>query len=324
MKLLAKQPKHSVIDFCTALELFLKARLLREHWALVVSKIEDADLQSFRNGDFQSVTMDKCVQRLHHITNEKLHPHEEQCFQAIRNHRNKVVHFFHRAYSPPINPSLLADIVTEQYKAWFYLHRLLTVRWASLFVPYTKKIAALDKLLRRNRQFLASKFKAQESEILAAKKTGTIFHTCHSCSFPAAQVSVEAEPLHSRKCLVCGWGFNFLLVPCPKCDKDVIVESEEGGECEHCETSIGFGELMEKFGPREDPKEESAIAYCSFCEDFDATAVPFGEELYLCLNCLELQSSVGQCGYCGDLITGNTDDSSVCGCFRCGGPDLKD
>src|SRR5262249_9189194 len=111
LKLLEKHPKHSVIDFCTALELFLKARLLREHWALVVSRIEDANLQSFKNGDFQSVTMDKCLQRLHHITNEKLHLHEEKCFEEIRNHRNKVVHFFHRAYNPPVDPSLLADIV---------------------------------------------------------------------------------------------------------------------------------------------------------------------------------------------------------------------
>jgi hypothetical protein len=28
-------PNYAVIDFCTAIELFLKARLLLEHWALV-------------------------------------------------------------------------------------------------------------------------------------------------------------------------------------------------------------------------------------------------------------------------------------------------
>lgn len=32
MKELENQPKYAVIDFCTALELFLKARLLKEHW----------------------------------------------------------------------------------------------------------------------------------------------------------------------------------------------------------------------------------------------------------------------------------------------------
>jgi hypothetical protein len=32
MKELENQPKYAVIDFCTALELFPKARLLKEHW----------------------------------------------------------------------------------------------------------------------------------------------------------------------------------------------------------------------------------------------------------------------------------------------------
>jgi hypothetical protein len=59
LKELEKGPKYSVIDFCTALELFLKARLFKEHWALVVAKIEDAKIQSFKSGDFQSVTVDK-------------------------------------------------------------------------------------------------------------------------------------------------------------------------------------------------------------------------------------------------------------------------
>ena len=33
-----RSPKYSMIHFCAALELFLKARLLREHWSLVVTR----------------------------------------------------------------------------------------------------------------------------------------------------------------------------------------------------------------------------------------------------------------------------------------------
>ena len=43
---LEKRPKYSVIHFAMSVELFLKARLLREHWSLVVSKIEKASLQT--------------------------------------------------------------------------------------------------------------------------------------------------------------------------------------------------------------------------------------------------------------------------------------
>ena len=102
------------------------------------------------------------------------------------------------------------------------------------------------------------------------------------------------------------------------------VESEEGGKCENCDVMIGFDNLMEKFGPNDRPDEESSVAYCSNCDHFEASVVPFGNEEYLCLNCLELYSDVGTCGWCGDLITGDTDGTSIWGCFRCDGPDLSD
>ena len=52
-------PKHSVINFCAALELFLKARLLVEHWSLIVLRPDAAELEKFKTGDFQSVSMAK-------------------------------------------------------------------------------------------------------------------------------------------------------------------------------------------------------------------------------------------------------------------------
>jgi hypothetical protein len=98
-----KQPKYSVIHFYMALELFLKARLFREHWALVVSKTDKATLQTFQTGDSNSVSMDECLLRLANITNESLMQHEHDCFKTIRDHRNKLVHFFHSDYRPPID-----------------------------------------------------------------------------------------------------------------------------------------------------------------------------------------------------------------------------
>ena len=47
------EPKYSVINFCSAVELFLKARLLKEHWALVVAK--NPKMDEFLKGDFKSI-----------------------------------------------------------------------------------------------------------------------------------------------------------------------------------------------------------------------------------------------------------------------------
>jgi hypothetical protein len=321
---LEKRPKYSVIHFYMALELFLKARLLREHWVLVVSKVEKASIQSFQSGDFQSVVIDECLDRLAKIVGETIGAHEHECFSRMRDHRNKLVHFFHQDYQPPIDYTTLAKIVSEQCKAWFYLHRLLTSKWSSHFGPYRKKIANLDKLVRGNRHFLAAKFKALAPEIEAEKKKGIRFAACYICQFESAQISAHRKPLFSQTCLVCGACTHFLEIACPKCGKPILIEEEGSGECPECETSVGLEFLLEKLGPYEDPKEDSQIARCSECENFEPSVIPFGEHEYLCLNCLALHDGVGQCGYCGELITGDTANTSIFGCFVCPGPRLPD
>src|SRR5262245_51295689 len=65
-----RSPKYSMIHFCAALELFLKARLLQEHWSLVVSRPEGASLLRYRAGDFHSVSMGEALKRLRNIANE--------------------------------------------------------------------------------------------------------------------------------------------------------------------------------------------------------------------------------------------------------------
>ena len=321
---LEKFPKYSVIHFYMALELFFKARLLREHWALVVSKVEKASLQAFHNGDFISVTLDECIDRLKNIASESIQTHEYECFRTIRDHRNKLVHFFHPDYQHPIDGKILTQIVSEQLKAWFYLHRLLTINWRIHFVAYLRQIARLEKLIRSHQHFLLSKFKALSPEIIAAKKTGKSFVLCSVCGYEAARIDKHRDPLFERNCLVCGWGFPFLKIPCPQCNKPIMVEPEDGGQCEDCEINIGLDFLLEKLGPYEHPKEESSIARCSECENFEPSVIPFGEHEYLCLNCLTLHGDVGQCGWCGELITGDTSGTSIWGCFWCPGPNLKD
>jgi hypothetical protein len=323
-KELEKFPKYSVIHFCMALELFFKARLLREHWTLVVSKVEKASLQAFRNGDFISVTLHECIDRLENIANESIQTHEYECFRMIRNHRNKLVHFFHPNYQPPIDKKIITQIVSEQLKAWFYLHRLLTINWRIHFVPYLKQIARLEKLIRCHQHFLLSKFKALTPEIGAAKKVGKSFVSCRVCGYEAARIDGHSNPLFERNCLVCGWSFRFLKILCPDCKKPIMVEPDDGGRCEDCEIKIYLNYLLAELGPYEDPEEESSIARCSECENFEPSVIPFGDNEYLCLNCFTLHGEVGRCGYCNELITGGTEWTSMSGCFCCPGPDLED
>jgi hypothetical protein len=319
---LERRPKYSVIHFAMAVELLLKARLLKEHWSLIVSKIEKASIQTFRSGEFASVTTDECLQRLKNITNEALLEHEVKCFDAVRSHRNKLVHFFHSHYLSKASKSLRLQIVVEQLEAWFYLHRLLTQKWANHFSPYAAKIARLEKLIRKDRlRFLRAKFRALNPEIQQARNNGDKFKPCRMCNFESAKIASLRDPLFSAKCLVCDWTSNFLKIACSACGTDVTVESEDGGACENCKEVVDFDRLMNQFGPAFRPDEESFDAFCSSCEFHEASVIPLRDETYLCLNCLELHRSVDSCNWCGDLITGDTADTSVLGCFRCDGPD---
>jgi len=59
-----ENPKYSLVNFYSAIELLLKARLLYDHWSMVVAKGSDLNYDSFIKGDFQSVTSKDSIYRL--------------------------------------------------------------------------------------------------------------------------------------------------------------------------------------------------------------------------------------------------------------------
>jgi len=318
---LKKRPKYSVINFCVGLEIFLKARLIKEHWALVVTKPETAMIEQFRAGDFHSVSMEDAIRRLKNVAGERIGKDEEISFEQVRKHRNRLVHFFHPAYARRPVEKLVQEVVTEQCKAWFYLHRLLTLNWEPHFRKYKKKIQKLDKLMHKQRAFLKAKFSALKPRIDVEISNGVEFKSCHFCGCRAARVEEASEPLYQSSCLVCEARSSDLRVPCPNCGEGIEVGFEGPGEgtCpnEDCEREIDLAYLLEKYGPVQDPKEESEVIYCASCEHHEECVIPFNDE-YLCLCCAERHDFEEQCHYCGNHIAGfDPDGSAAFGCFMC-------
>ena len=91
-------PKYSVINFHASVELFLKARLMAEHWTLVIAKRQDPDWDKFIAGDFQSASLDEAANRLAKVIRSGLTKREHEVFRRVTKHRNKMVHFFHEAH----------------------------------------------------------------------------------------------------------------------------------------------------------------------------------------------------------------------------------
>jgi len=91
----AGESKYSVIHFYSGLELFLKARLLKEHWCLCGSDVNKIGQTQFTTGDFESIGFKEAKSRLTNILGCEFPKPEEKIYEKLRKRRNQAVHFFH-------------------------------------------------------------------------------------------------------------------------------------------------------------------------------------------------------------------------------------
>ena len=315
---LEKQPKYSVVHFCTGLELFLKARLMCEHWSLVVVKIDEADYKKFEKGDFQSVSITQALERLKKIAGETFSKDEEKAYHEVRNHRNQVMHFFPVKTTPRRNEEETSSIVAEQCLAWHFLDIRLQSIWSDQFGKYSMELRSIREKIHKNRSYLKFKFNRYKPHIDAIKADGAEIIDCDICDFTSVEVKKQIEPLCFKHCYVCENAFLLIRVECPECQTPVFLDSGDGENCTNCDNVIDLKVLLSLYGPDEDPKEESETAYCEDCGyNSDKTVIPWADQ-FLCLNCLDTFFRIEQCGYCHERVAGiNYVDSIVFGCMLC-------
>jgi len=228
------QPKYSVIHFYAAVELFVKARLMKEHWSLVISQRQEADWDKFISGDFQSVTLTEAANKLKKVVRSGLAKAELDAFKEVANDRNKMVHFFHEAHSEEESGKFKRDIVKKQLKAWFFLHQLLIAKWKEEFSSWNGKIAELDKELKTLHEFLQVIFDNLKPQIEKNKKKGILYDECPSCDFEAQELCQDENTICEAKCLVCGLTEKSLNMQCPECGETVTLKEEGFGQCQSC------------------------------------------------------------------------------------------
>ena len=320
---LEESPKYSVINFYAAIELFLKARLMLEHWSLVYREPKNGNLAKFLAGDFESVDLAEAVRRLECIANVRVTEKERKTFNQLREHRNKLIHFFHPEYAAKTAKGALEDVVSELCRGWYYLHEMLTRRWQKQFRKHLKSIRELNRLMLDQRTFLKVRYEALVDDIQKAQERGIVFNSCWFCGFEATrEEGVVLGPLVETVCLVCGQRLEQLKTCCPSCKEDVLLYEVDGAKCDECGATIELEYLLDLYGPFASPKDESIAptrAYCAECWGVEPpTVVPLDGE-WLCLRCLTRYNEAGFCGWCGDFVTGDLDDSYLQGCARCEG-----
>ena len=319
------QPKYSVIHFYAAVELFVKARLMEEHWSLVISQRQEADWDKFISGDFQSVTLIEAANKLKKVARSGLSKAELDAFKNVANDRNKMVHFFHEAHSEEEGDKFKRDIVKKQLKAWFFLHQLLITKWKAEFSSWDEKTSELDKELRKLHEFLQVIFDSLKPKIDENKKKGILYEECPSCGFEAQELSEEENTIYEAKCLVCGLVEKSLNIECPECGETVTLKEEGFGQCQSCgkhlEPEDVAGVLIDD-GAAHIAAMEGDDSWgegnCSECDGYH-TVVRTENDEWICASCFGAFNSLEVCGWCNELNTGDIEHSYVSGCNHCDG-----
>ena len=319
MKQLKTDPKHSVINFYTAVEIFLKAPLVHEHWSLVVID-RNPNRKNYEAGDFISVTFEDTCTRLSNSLSTPLPKTAQEAFNKVRKHRNRIVHFYHRG----IDGQQRDAIKLEQAQAWFELNRFVTDTWSELFKPFKSEFLRMEKNLIANNHYAQAKYYNLKPKIEGMKKGGVNFEDCPRCGTNACQIEEEAKCLTLHNCLVCFYSNKQIQTNCPGCDdSDQYITPYNGFICQRCDYKITNNSQLFSLldqstvrGTKHD-FESNTPANCDECQSNHSVCEY--EEKYLCINCLTYFDSINQCEWCNEPMTGDPEDTYVFGCEYCDG-----
>ncbi|MGA3282010.1 MAG: hypothetical protein ABSD50_13635 [Smithella sp.] len=322
---LRDRPKYSVIHFHAAVELFLKARLMSDHWSLIVTKRQEPDWEKFIKGEFQSVSLDEAASKLEKTVRSGLTDQELCAFRDVTKHRNKMLHFFHDVHTAKQDEQLLQTIAKQQLNAWYLLDRLLNVRWKNVFEAWSDQIKEIDGKLREHHAFLQVVFDHLGKDIQKRKEGGSAFETCPSCGFESQENQQELDEIYEAVCLVCGLIEKHLTIKCVNCGINVRFVDEGFSKCGSCGENFGPEDVArillderEAYLAAKDGDDSWDLGNCSDCDGYH-TVVRIDYHNYICTSCFERFSSLQRCGWCNERNTGDMEDSYYSGCNQCEG-----
>ncbi|PSV98736.1 hypothetical protein [Photobacterium iliopiscarium] len=321
---LENDAKFAIIDLYTAIELFFKARLMKEHWALILTKPDEANKVKFENGDFQSVYLKQAVNRLEKICGEEFDNAAIENFNALNGHRNQLVHFAHTDFFHGNS-----SVVIEHWASWYYLHNLLTEQWRPYFESYEDKFQQLQRKVNKNKGYLSAKFEALKCQIEIERKKGNEIEECPSCKLESAVITKTYNWGHDIECLVCDVKKLKLKdirteIKCDSCKKSMEYFMLTDEFCPHCSAEITPEYALEQYSylyEKEDPDcliQDGCdyIAYCHTCGDKKPSVV-YVDGLWVCVFCEDRGWTATHCNHCDSFVTGDVQRVEDFACHRC-------
>ncbi len=319
------EPKYSVINFCAAIELLLKARLMHEHWSLVIATKNHPNIQDFKSGNFKSINFNDLIPRITSVSGEKISPEIASCFKELANHRNKMIHFFHEAHGGKGKEKLLEEIAVEQCNGWFFLRRLLE-KWSDIFGSYDEKIQLINSSMKGHEIYLDTIFEQIKPEIEKDKAKGTIFVACKRCKRNASEEFKKTNNIFEYKCRVCLFLDELIKFSCleESCNGEIKIEPGDPDVkviCSSCDSVMERQDIANLLETNASRYEDSVQTNCATCCSL-GTVVENDGGYFICTECFYFtKNDIGYCEWCNEnqIGGGDLEHSRWSGCEFCDG-----
>ena len=193
---MAKSPadnKYSAIHLFGAIEVLIKARLIREHWTLVCKNVDGATLSGFKNGDVPTVDGMQGLKRLESSVGIVMSKQQMQNVDAVRRLRNRVAHFAVVAIDPVAIKTELARGL--DFVVWFLEKQILPDAPADEAELIKDSLSEIASVLGEIKAFVAERLATLKAELDAAE----LLLVCPRCLQGCLTV------LDGGKCLFCWW-----------------------------------------------------------------------------------------------------------------------
>lgn len=313
--------KVSLICFLSACEIFLKARLVKINWRLIIKRAENFSIEKFYQGKFTSINFENALKLIqkHEVDHSNL---KNLSLNDLRNIRNRIIHSF-------INLSeedYRQDIVSQQLIASYFLQRLLRNQWHDYFKDYTNELNIINQMLQQFREYLEIKYKNLEPEL--DKISNKV--NCIVCNYNSAvPEKYDHHQFTKFSCKICEHHVSAFKYFCMDCDTEQIIGTDVEAICCECKCFIKPEDIYEWLS-KDTIYKSKAYDYqvnaegvsCGYCDgEYDCIVVD--NNTYFCCNCFTLAIGYSRCESCSEVYSGkDTYDefsSYVFGCRKCKG-----
>ncbi|MFI8392447.1 hypothetical protein [Streptomyces sp. NPDC085540] len=245
--------KYAVLHLQAATEVLLKARLVHEHWSLVYKDPRRANLDDFRQGKFESCTLQDTMNRLAQVAGVVIPLKERKAIEDMTDVRNALMHYGHTANAYRVEAGtarvlgFLLTFITQE------LRPVLTsevMEVGEAMYTLRTKFSSIKSLVKERMNSLSGELRHVAGRTVV----------CPDCR--QWTLVVGETPVFCRFCLQ-------TFEPVIMAEADYILEViGESGRREHrvCPECVGFGHMVVGARTAKDPDTDVALCFqCGAC-----------------------------------------------------------